>query len=798
MDNRVPPSRPAPPPPVPAPASRSTPPDRPLPPLPPPTAAPEVVSVTPPRVSSLADTAAAVDEKAPVASDDTAPAKPKPTPTDTNPFHVDLVIPFSVAPGANRAPAPIAAAYHRLVEALEGEGGLRVTARPGRAGKGAEEVWVFVGASDSKVAELVARERLLDHAHGMLPPKTDGSKWPSTRLRLLYDLLTSPQLQNGLGITPGEGDWERVKGIVALHDDAADNAWVERWATADWKVGLLSGLSSSDEDILARNQSPALRLYFNFLVTYTLSLMPIAVISVGFWLYTPADSYPPLYAFALSLYSAVWLAVWRIKERKLAVQWGTRGCENVAVGRLRPQYVSAHNLKTVAEAQNKTDVVRDAKVVASVPVILACGGVLALVLTGIFMLEAFVGHLWHGAGKAIVPLIPTALFSIVVPQVVGIFNGLSKKLVGWEDHPTPVAAQKSLTVKTFAMNGIVAYLGLFLSALVYLPFGPYVMSYVGNLLAGYQGHAAVVDDVHVQRSHPEINVSRLKSQVFTYLVTNQVINTFLEAGLPFILRFIADWRAGKASVSDILHKRSESVGETETESELEKNFLDKVERELALPDYTTFVDYAEMVTQFGYVVTWSVVWPLAPVFALVNNYFEIRSDALKVCKHVRRPIGDRVETIGTWLDTMGIIAWVGGWMSATLIALFRPHLVAAVTGVKANGMEEYNNTPTLQDVLPTVLPIVAVALAASHGYLALRWAVDTVAERLLWNGSAEDLEEQSARQLEAEDGLDEAVNNLHAQAQSDPSSKRYPETQAGFWTGPDEGADEIARVLKTE
>lgn len=249
-------------------------------------------------------------------------------------------------------------------------------------------------------------------------------------------------------------------------------------------------------------------------MTYTLSLLPIAVISVAFWVYTPADSYPPLYAFALSLYSAVWLAVWRIKERKLAVQWGTRGCESVSVGRLRPQYVAAHNLKSVAEAQNTTDVVRDAKVVASVPIILACGAVLALVLTGIFMLEAFVGHLWHGAGKAIVPLIPTALFSIVVPQVVGIFNGLSRKLVGWEDHPTPASAQKSLTAKTFAMNGIVAYLGLFLSALVYLPFGPYVMSYVGNLLAGYQGHPVAVDDVHAHKSHPEINVARLKSQVF--------------------------------------------------------------------------------------------------------------------------------------------------------------------------------------------------------------------------------------------------------------------------------------------
>lgn len=59
-----------------------------------------------------------------------------------------------------------------------------------------------------------------------------------------------------------------------------------------------------------------------------------------------------------------------------------------------------------------------------------------------------------------------------------------------------------------------------------------------------------------------------------------------------------------------------------------------------------------MVTQFGYVTVWSIVWPLAPVFALINNYVELRTDALKICKHVRRPIGDRVETIGSWLSTL--------------------------------------------------------------------------------------------------------------------------------------------------
>jgi hypothetical protein len=46
---------------------------------------------------------------------------------------------------------------------------------------------------------------------------------------------------------------------------------------------------------------------------------------------------------------------------------------------------------------------------------------------------------------------------------------LAKKLVKWEDHPTPIGAEKSLTAKTFAVNGIVAYLGLFLTAYVSYP-----------------------------------------------------------------------------------------------------------------------------------------------------------------------------------------------------------------------------------------------------------------------------------------------------------------------------------------
>ena len=70
-----------------------------------------------------------------------------------------------------------------------------------------------------------------------------------------------------------------------------------------------------------------------------------------------------------------------------------------------------------------------------------------------------------------------------------------------------------------------------------------------------------------------------------------MVNLFLEAGLPFIMRFVEDWRAGKAHLSDLKkvaepHEAREAPPSSEAAAE--KQFLDKVERELALPEYSLF------------------------------------------------------------------------------------------------------------------------------------------------------------------------------------------------------------------
>jgi len=52
------------------------------------------------------------------------------------------------------------------------------------------------------------------------------------------------------------------------------------------------------------------------------------------------------------------------------------------------------------------------------------------------------------------------------------------------------------------------------------------------------------------------------------------------------------------------------------------------------------------VLQFGFVTLFVAAFPLAPLFALLNNVIELRSDANKFLTQYRRPIAARASGIG--------------------------------------------------------------------------------------------------------------------------------------------------------
>jgi hypothetical protein len=64
--------------------------------------------------------------------------------------------------------------------------------------------------------------------------------------------------------------------------------------------------------------------------------------------------------------------------------------------------------------------------------------------------------------------------------------------------------------------------------------------------------------------------------------------------------------------------------------------------------YETFDDYLELVLEFGYLTLFAECFPLAPVFIMIVNTIEYRSDIFKLTTLYKRPHFHRKRNIGSW------------------------------------------------------------------------------------------------------------------------------------------------------
>lgn len=144
--------------------------------------------------------------------------------------------------------------------------------------------------------------------------------------------------------------------------------------------------------------------YFAFLSSYTVSLFVPALLGFLFWITT--NPYSLLFSTLLTIWSISWVEWWRVREKILAVRWGTLGsfkAEKRRVGFI-PQNKNTNVKNDITSEFDDLDAAfpwykRELRILASVPLIILFGALLAAVLTGIFVLEAFVTRLYHGPGS---------------------------------------------------------------------------------------------------------------------------------------------------------------------------------------------------------------------------------------------------------------------------------------------------------------------------------------------------------------------------------------------------------------
>ena len=72
----------------------------------------------------------------------------------------------------------------------------------------------------------------------------------------------------------------------------------------------------------------------------------------------------------------------------------------------------------------------------------------------------------------------------------------------------------------------------------------------------------------------------------------------------------------------------------------------------------TYVIISFSVLQYGFVTMFVAAFPLAPLFALLNNLVEVRLDAANFIHNFRRPPAARAEDIGAWYGILATLTTV--------------------------------------------------------------------------------------------------------------------------------------------
>ena len=64
------------------------------------------------------------------------------------------------------------------------------------------------------------------------------------------------------------------------------------------------------------------------------------------------------------------------------------------------------------------------------------------------------------------------------------------------------------------------------------------------------------------------------------------------------------------------------------------------------------------VLQYGFVTLFVAAFPLAPLFALINNIMEIRLDAYSFVTQARKGLAKRAQDIGAWFGILQTITYL--------------------------------------------------------------------------------------------------------------------------------------------
>uniref|UniRef100_A0A672FXK0 Anoctamin n=1 Tax=Salarias fasciatus TaxID=181472 RepID=A0A672FXK0_SALFA len=234
-----------------------------------------------------------------------------------------------------------------------------------------------------------------------------------------------------------------------------------------------------------------------------------------------------------------------------------------------------------------------------------------------------------------------------------IYGAVARRLTMLEVPKTDKSFEERLIFKTFILKFVNAF-----TPIVYLAF------FRGRLVGRPGKYLYVVGSYRMEECAHAGCLMELCIQLCITMLGKQLIqNNLFEIGIPKLKKMYRK----RNSKSDLNHE------------EKRNKTLQRHEKDHLLGPYVGLnPEYMEMIIQFGMVTLFVASFPLAPLFALLNNIIEIRLDAKKFVTELRRPVAAKAKDIGIWYNLLRGLSKVAVIVNAFVISFtsdFIPRLV---------------------------------------------------------------------------------------------------------------------------
>ncbi|NXD15212.1 ANO7 protein, partial [Nothocercus nigrocapillus] len=359
------------------------------------------------------------------------------------------------------------------------------------------------------------------------------------------------------------------------------------------------------------------------------------------------------FSMFMSLWAVMFLEYWKRMNASLAHRWDCSDFEDIEE-RPRPQFTATAPMTIINPITGTEEPYfpkrsRHHRILAGSMVVIMMIAIVVMFVVSVILYRVVVAILLASSGyfrfvasasriASITGSVVNLFFILILSKI---YISLAHFLTKWEMHRTQTKYEDAFIFKVFVFQFVNFYSS------------PFYIAFFKGKFVGYPGNYVNFLGVRSEECSPGGCLIELAQELLIIMVGKQMINNTQEVVIPKLKCW---WQKHRFDSSKKAAKERESE-----KAPWEKNYQLLVFEGL-------FDEYLEMVMQFGFITIFVAACPLAPLFALLNNWVEIRLDAQKLVCDYRRPVAERAQGIGIWFYILEVIAHLAVISNAFLIA----------------------------------------------------------------------------------------------------------------------------------